>query len=279
VGLIVLGEAIGMPRLAVNGAELNYEEHGGGAETIVFAHGLLWSGRMFDPQVAVLKERYRCITFDFRGQGQSEVTRSGYDMESLTKDAAALIEALGAAPCHFVGLSMGGFIGMRLAMQRPELLRSLILIESTADGEPQENVLPYKLMAWIARWLSVRLVAGRVMAIMFGEKFLNDPARAAQREQYARDFVDNSPVGTYRATLGVVHRRPIIDEIHKVRLPTLVVAGEQDRATVPAKSQRIHERIAGSKLVIIPGAGHSSSVEEPAAVTSAIRDFLGTTSR
>lgn len=66
-----------MPRLSVNGATIYYEEHGTGPETIVFAHGLLWSGRMFDHQVNALKDRYRCIAFDFRGQGQSEVTASG----------------------------------------------------------------------------------------------------------------------------------------------------------------------------------------------------------
>jgi len=68
-----------MPLIRVNGAALYYEEHGTGPETIVFAHGLLWSCRMFDAQVALLKEHYRCVAFDFRGQGQSEVTRSGYD--------------------------------------------------------------------------------------------------------------------------------------------------------------------------------------------------------
>jgi len=80
-----------MPIISVNGAALYYEEHGTGPEIIVFAHGLLWSCRMYDAQVALLKERYRCVAFDFRGQGQSEVTRSGYDMETLYVDAVALI--------------------------------------------------------------------------------------------------------------------------------------------------------------------------------------------
>jgi 3-oxoadipate enol-lactonase len=125
-----------MPIIRVNGAALYYEEHGAGPETIVLAHGLLWSCRMFDAQVALLKEHYRCVAFDFRGQGQSEVTRSGYDMETLYEDAVALIEQLGCAPCHFLGLSMGGFIGLRLAARHPELLRSLILLETSADPEP-----------------------------------------------------------------------------------------------------------------------------------------------
>ena len=81
-------------KLNANGADIYYEEHGTGSETIVFAHGLLWSGRMFGKQVHAFQDRYRCITFDFRGQGQSEITSSGYDMDTLTEDAAALIAAL-----------------------------------------------------------------------------------------------------------------------------------------------------------------------------------------
>ena len=87
-------------------------------------------------RLALLKERSHCVAFDFRGQGQSEVTRSGYDMETLYEDAVALIEQLGCAPCHFLGLSMGGFLGLRLAAWHPELLRSLILLETSADPEP-----------------------------------------------------------------------------------------------------------------------------------------------
>src|SRR5450759_2079283 len=108
-----------MPWMQINGAEIHYEEDGEGPETIAFAHGLLLSGRMFESQVRALRDRYRCVTFDFRGQGQSKVTASGYDMDSLADDAAGLIEALGGAPCHFVGLSLAGFVGMRVATRRP----------------------------------------------------------------------------------------------------------------------------------------------------------------
>src|SRR5216684_1032632 len=157
-----------MPKIRVNGAELYYEEQGRGSQTIVFAHGLLWSCRMFDKQVATLKDRYRCIAFDFRGQGQSEVTNDGYDIDTLYKDAAALIEELGCAPCHFLGLSMGGFIGLRLAARRPELIKSLLLLETSAGPEPAENRASYRQLNFIARWLSLRLVSKQVMKVMFG---------------------------------------------------------------------------------------------------------------
>jgi len=263
-----------MPRLCVNGATIHYEEHGTGPETIVFAHGLLWSGRMFDRQVDALKDRYRCITFDFRGQGQSEVTATGYDMDTLAADAAALIESLRCAPCHFVGLSMGGFVGMRLAIHRPELIRSLILMETSADPEPRENVGRYRMLNFIARWLGLRLVADQVMPIMFGVKFLNDPTRAQERAIWRERMIANHRIGISRAVQGVIDRQGVYDQIDRITAPTLIIVGDQDVATPPDKSRRIHARIRNSTLVVIPGAGHTSTVEEPDAVNAALRRFL-----
>lgn len=263
-----------MPKIQVNGAKLHYTEEGTGPETILFAHGLLWSGQMFEAQVNALKDRYRCITFDFRGQGQSEVTQGGYDMETLYQDTVALIEALGCAPCHFAGLSMGGFMGMRLAARRPELLRSLILLGTTADAEPKENIPRYNRLNFIARWFGLRLVAAPVMRILFGQSFLTDPNRAAQREEWKKHLIANHRIGITRAVKGVIDRQGVYDEIDKITTPTLILIDEEDVATIPAKAERIHARIAGSRLVRIPKSGHSSTIEEPEAVNLAIKTFL-----
>src|SRR5262249_48302064 len=107
-----------MPMLPVPGAELYYEDSGAGVKTIVFSHGLLWSSRMYDAQVTHLRERYRCVAYDHRGQGRSTVGAARFDMETVYQDGVMLIERLGLAPCHFVGLSMGGFVGIRLAAKR-----------------------------------------------------------------------------------------------------------------------------------------------------------------
>lgn len=267
-----------MANINVNGARLHYEIHGEGSETIVFAHGLLFSGKMFEEQVKALQERYRCITFDFRGQGQSEVTPSGYGMENLYQDTVALIEQLACAPCHFLGLSMGGFIGLRLAIRRPELLRSLMLVETTADAEPVENVLRYRQLNFIARCLGLRPVINQVMRIMFGRTFLHDPARDRLRELWKRRILGNRRIGITRAVRGVIERQGVYDELHKINLPTLILVGEEDVATVPAVSDRMHQRIARSQLIVIPKAGHTSTIEEPEKVNAALRRFLGAAS-
>jgi pimeloyl-ACP methyl ester carboxylesterase len=156
-----------MPTRVINGAEIYYEERGSGPETIVFS----------------LSERYRCISYDHRGQARSAVTETGYDMDSLTADAAALISGLGAAPCHFVGLSMGGFVGMRLAIHHRDLLSSLVLMGTSADPEPEQNQGPYRRLAFVGRWFGFRPVIKPLMGIMFGKTFLSDPSKAAARER------------------------------------------------------------------------------------------------
>jgi len=263
-----------MPHLQINGASLYFEEQGTAQEAILFSHGLLWSGHMFYDQIAVLKNRYRCIAFDFRGQGQSEVTQSGYDIESLYRDAVALIEVLGCSPCHFVGLSMGGFVGLRVAIRRPDLLKSLILIESSSDPEPAENIGRYRMLNFIARWMGLGVVANRVMEIMFGRKFLNDPARATLKHKWKERMVANHRIGITRAVTGVITRAGVTDQLGQIETPTLIIVGDQDVATVPAKAELMHARVPNSKLVVIPGAGHTSTVEEPVAVTDAMVEFL-----
>jgi pimeloyl-ACP methyl ester carboxylesterase len=127
----------------------------------------------------------------------------------------------------------------------------------------------------VGRWLGFRLVASQVMPIMFGQKFLNDPTRAQLREEWRRRLLTNHRIGITRATTGVITRRSITDLLHMISAPTLILVGDQDVATPPAVAQRIHAHIPQSQLAIIPGAGHTSTVEEPAAVNAAILAFLG----
>jgi 3-oxoadipate enol-lactonase len=263
-----------VPLLDCNGAKIWYESTGDGPETIVFAHGLLWSGEMFAAQVAEFSKRCRCVTFDFRGQGKTPVTASGYGMDELTNDAAALIETLAVGPVHFAGLSMGGFVAMRLGARRPDLVRSLILLETSAGPEPPEKIGKYKLLALVGRWLGFGVVASQVMPIMFGQTFVQDPARKAERDPWRARLIANDRLGVQRALGGVIARASIEDELGKITAPTLVIVGDEDVATVPAKAERIRDGISGAKLVVIPHAGHSSSIEEPQAVNAAIASFL-----
>jgi len=265
-----------MPSVTIRGARLNYLERGQGGSPVVFSHGFLWSGRMFDAQVAALAPRFRCIAYDHRGQGESEITAGGYSMDDLTLDAAALIESLNLAPCHFVGLSMGGFVGMRLAARRPELVRSLTLMETAANSEPLWKIARYRVLSAVAKVAGLRPLVGPMMRVMFGRKFLTDPARAALRAEQERLLRSNRVDGLRRTLTGILERAGVEAELPKINCPTLIIVGEQDVATVPARARTIHSLIPGSRLEIVPGAGHTSTVEEPDGVNAVLVPFLQT---
>ncbi len=246
-------------KVQVDGAELEVQDSGGAGPAVVFSHGLLWSTKLYRYQTAALSKDFRCIAYDHRGQGKSEVTRAGYDMETLTLDAAALIEKLVKGPVHFVGLSMGGFVGMRLAARRPELVRSLALIETAPDKEPL---------------LGIRPLVPAVMKIMFGGTFLADPARAALREELQAELAANDLTGMRRAVDGVLFRKPVsAEELARIRCPTAVISGEEDHAVRPERSRKLQQAIPGATFVPIPRAGHSSSLEEPEAINAALREL------
>jgi len=262
-----------MPTIRVNGAQLNYIDVGEGDEVMLFSHGLLMNLHMFDDQIEHFKDRFRIIAYDHRGQGQSEITKSGYDMETVFEDAAALIEALGLGAVHFIGLSMGGFVGMRLGARRPDLVKSLVLMETSADPEPKENIPRYNLLRFVARWLSPKLIVNGAMKSLFGETFLTEPVYAERRAIWKKRIGENDRYGAAEAAKGVFSRQGVYDEIVSITKPTLIVVGEEDIATLPAKAERIHHQITGSTLVVVPGAGHSSSIEQPAAINAAMEEF------
>jgi len=263
-----------MPELLVNGARLFYEEMGSGPETIVFSHSYLLDSHHFAPQMQALRDRYRCVAFDHRGHGRSEVTEAGYDMENLYSDAVTLIESLKCAPCHFVGLSTGGFIGMRIGIRRPELLKSLVLMDTSAEEEPEENLKQYKLLMFLVKWIGWWPVIGKVMPLFFGKKFLEDPSRANEVNEWKTRIKSSNKKAMVKFGLGIFGRASVFEELPKIQIPTLMIVGEEDMPTPIEKAKRIATKIPGAKLVVIPRAGHVCTVEEPAAVTAAMEEFL-----
>jgi len=262
-------------RVDVNGTSLEVLDTGPGSsgETIAFSHGLLWDTSLFAPQIAALRARYRCIAWDHRGQGKSASDyRTCIGMELVAQDAIALLEHLAPGPVHFAGLSMGGFVAMRIAARRPELVRSLILIETSADPEPVENIGRYRMLSNVVRVLGPRIVGSRVAPIMLGRTILGDPNRRAELSTYMATMTQRRDI--WRAVNGVIDRAGIGDELRRIKTPTLVMVGDEDVATPRPKSEALVAGIAGARLEVIPNAGHSSTVEEPARVTAGMQRFL-----
>jgi pimeloyl-ACP methyl ester carboxylesterase len=255
--------------------ELFYKETGEGPESIVFSHGLLMDHSMFEAQRAAFSKRYRVIAYDHRGQGQSQDPGHGYDMDSLSTDAAGLINALNVAPCHFAGLSMGGFIGMRLAIRRPALVRTLTLMNTGAEAERWLSRMRYSFLAQLVRVLGPAPFSGVAVNALFGETTRHSLERRAMLEEWTKKLGQRRR-SVAESLLGVMHRKEVIaDELSTIRCPTLIIAGEEDTARPPADSEHLAACIPESRLVRIPGCGHSSALEAPDAVIAAMRGLFG----
>lgn len=268
-----------MPTLTRGAALIHYTDTGAPPEkpdapTIVFGHGLLFSGWMFEPQVKALAHEFRCVTVDWRGQGESNAPAGKFDMDTLSLDAIALIEHLDVGAVHYAGLSMGGFVGMRIAARRPELLRSLTLLDTSAGPEDPDKVSRYRLLARVYRLIGIKPVKKQVLPIMFAPSSLADPAFAAVVDEWVARLAKAKRSGMTKAIHGVTDREPIEGELGAVTAPTLVIVGQQDAATPVHKAELIAARIDRARLEIVEACGHSSSVEQPARISQLIGDFV-----
>jgi len=263
-----------MPTLTLHGVPVHVEDTGGSGEPIVFVHGLLFSSRMFEAQMAALAPQFRCVAIDLPGHGRSgDAPGRSYTIEQAYDDTVAVIEQMGLAPCHFVGLSMGGFVGLRLAARRRELLRTLTVLDTSADPEPAANVPRYRRLAFVARLFGPGAVVSPVMPILFSRTFLHDATKVEARERWRRALRANRR-GVVRSVVGVIEREGVADLLPGITTPTFVIVGAEDVATPACHSEKIRDLVPGARLLAVPGAGHSSTVEQPELVSRAIHDFL-----
>jgi pimeloyl-ACP methyl ester carboxylesterase len=263
-----------MPHIQLNSAKLFFIQEGQGDEVIVFSHGLLWSHKMFQSQIDFLKHNYTVIAYDHRGQGQSDVTDGPIDMDLLTLDALELIDKIVGKPVHFVGLSMGGFVGMRLAARFPDKIKSLVLLETSSNAEPVENLPKYKFLNGIVKWFGVvPTVANAVMKIMFAQSWLENPINSQVVKKWSKELQSNKKSIT-RSVEAVIFRKGVEDEIRRIKCPTMIVVGDEDVATKPEKAKFIQMSIPNAVLHVVPGAGHSSSIEKPEEINRLISSWM-----
>jgi pimeloyl-ACP methyl ester carboxylesterase len=267
-----------MPTITRAGAAIAYRDTGPPANnpdapTALFGHGLLFSGWMFHPQVEALRARYRCVTIDWRGQGDSPPAPGGYDMETLTADAVALIERLGVGPVHWIGLSMGGFVGMRLAARRPGFVRSLSLLSTSAERDADNVNIESAKLAGLLWAFGARSLRDTLETMMFGSEFLSDRGNAATLERWLANLDRTDGGGLAAAIMGVIKRSPVTAEVGAITAPALVISGEQDTMP-PAHGHAIAAAIAGARFASVPGSGHACTLDKPAAVTELLAAFL-----
>lgn len=276
---------------SVNGTGLRVEEVGSGEQTVVFSNALFTNRALFEAPVAALSDDYRCIRYDHRGQGDSGLgaPQPSPDLlgtEGLYDDAVALLDQLGVDSCHWVGASVGGFVGVRLAARHPDRVRSLTLIGfsrgtlSRAARWYLNMILSTMLgMVRLARRLGpvgnamLRRVCQQVMRNMFGTTFMSDPERSVERELWQERFMAQlvPEAGPMLRQVFDHHNPPEL--LAGVQVPTLIVVGEEEVGGTD-DAQEAQRAIPDARLVTVKGAGHMVLVEQPDAGTTAITEFI-----
>jgi 3-oxoadipate enol-lactonase len=231
---------------------------------------------MFDALAAQLEPSYRVVRYDHRGQGASApAPRDELDMDTLTDDAAALIEALDLAPCVFVGNSMGGFVALRLAAHHPELLRGIVVAGSAGDAE--QRVAEFDPLVAAMADGGVAPVLDIVTHIMVGDTTLTDPARASLLASVREQLSSLGPEIADPAW-QVVHREGVLDALAHCPVAVLVLAGAEDHAYTVEQSRAVAEAVPNGRLEVVDQVGHSVALEAPAEVAGLIDAFVRETS-
>jgi pimeloyl-ACP methyl ester carboxylesterase len=258
-----------MPIAAINGQKLYYEDTGGTGPAVIFSHGLFMDHEMFAPQVSALRRRYRCITWDERGHGLSASDRlAAFSYYDSAADLAAILKHLGIGEAVLVGMSQGGFLSLRCALTRPEVVRALVLIDTQAGPEDPEAMKGY--LALTDEWAEGGLkdsTADIVESVILGDAW---PGAAAWREKWRR-FTGVNVKGCMR-TLAT--RDDITGKLGQIKIPALVIHGDKDAAIALGLAEQLAAGLAGAELVVVPGAGHAANLTHPEAVNPAIERFL-----
>jgi 3-oxoadipate enol-lactonase len=254
----------------VGGIGMSWEERGKGA-AVLFVHGFPHDHSLWRAQVAALGGHARCIAPDLRGFGESEVAPP-WSVDQWADDIAALLDARGVERATVCGLSMGGYIAFALWRRHRERVRALVLADTRAGPDDEAAKAKRREMIALAREGGAAAVAERMMPGMIGK---TTRERAPERAAQVRAMLERAPVEGIVGALEAMMARPdSTPTLATIDVPTLVIVGEEDALTPPADARAMHERIAGSRLETIAGAGHASAFERPAAFSHVLGEFI-----
>jgi 3-oxoadipate enol-lactonase len=257
-----------MPFAESDHAQIHYALEGQPEKPVlVLSNSLGTNFSMWDPQIPELLKSFRVLRCDTRGHGQSSITPGPYSIDRLAKDVLALADALKLDRFHFCGLSMGGMIGMWLAINAPERLNKLVLCNTAAKiGTPE---------MWNARIDTVRKQGMQPVAAATMERWFTAAFRAKNPHTVAgiQKMVEAVPPAGYAANCAAVRDFDSREQLHQVHTSTLVISGTHDPATTPADGQFLAARIPGARYVEL-NAAHLSNIEDADSFTREVVTFL-----
>ncbi len=258
-------------KVKANGIDVNYTLDGpASAPVVTLSHSLATDLSMWDPQMSALTARYRVLRYDTRGHGGTEAPAGAYTLEQLADDARALLKMLGITKTHWCGLSMGGMIGQTVALKTPELFSSLILCDTSSRVPAEARPL------WADRIKTAETQGMEPLVEPTIGRWFTAPFVQQRKETLdgVRAMIRRTPVRGYVGCCHAISQLDLTDKLDAIKLPTLIVVGEEDQGTPAAASRAINERVKGSQLEILKSASHLSNIEQPEAFTNAVTSFL-----
>jgi pimeloyl-ACP methyl ester carboxylesterase len=251
---------------------LAYDDRGTGAP-LVLLHAFPLDRRMWQPQIGPLSSVARVLAVDLPGFGESTAGRGPFTIDSAADAVLDFLDAIGV-PGRVVlgGLSMGGYVALAFARRHPDRLAGLVLADTRSEPDDPAGKAKRDEMIALANSAGAAAVIDQMLPRMLGE-----PAQRTRPEvaDTVRGIASRQSGEAVAAALAALRDRPDATvALGRVTVPTLVLVGEHDAITPPAVAQSLAGKIAGSKPVTIPGAGHLSNLENPDAFTAAVREFV-----
>lgn len=262
-----------LKKISAAGYTIAYVDKGQGVP-ILFVHGFPLDHSMWRYQIEGLSDRYRVLAPDLPGFGASSpLTQPVMRMEDFADSLVAFLDAVGVTePIVFCGLSMGGYIAWQFWRRHGGRLRALILCDTRAAADAPEVAEQRRVNAERVLREGPGFFAEMMIPRLFAPKALGGSSQIV--DDMRRVMLGTPPETIAAALRGMAERVDARPWLAEIRVPTLVVVGQEDALSPPSEMEPMAAAIAGSKFVVIPEAGHLAPLENPSAVTAAIRDFL-----
>lgn len=258
-------------RVKVAGGEIAYDVTGGGA-ALLLLHAFPLSRAMWSGQVEAFERQWRVVRFDVRGLGESSASDGIVTMERIADDAAAILDHVGGSQAVVCGLSMGGYAALAFARRYPERLRGLVLADTRADADTPDARRGRAELGERIRREGTSAAADVMIPKLLGQTTKEQRPEIAA--QLRRIIEATGPAGVCDALAGLAARADSRPTLRQIRVPTLVLCGEEDVLTPPAQAEALAGAIPGAHYELIPGAGHLSNLENPDAFNAALERFL-----
>jgi 3-oxoadipate enol-lactonase len=257
-------------RISANGISFNIAIDGpDGAPWLVLSNSLLTSLSMWDDQVAELKKTYRVLRYDQRGHGGTQATEGSYSFDLLVADVIALLDALAIRRAHFCGLSMGGMTALFLAQRHRDRFDRIVACDCGPASTPA-SAQQWKERIDLAAEKGMEALVEPTVNRWFPPEFVATKAPALDK---VRQMIRSTPLAGFRGCALALSDYDLRGGLAGIDRPTLLIVGTKD-ATL-AGIRQIKEAVPGAALLELDGAGHISNLEQPAAFTGAMKEFLG----